>query len=107
MCEEYPRYSGCRVLAKKDLPNLSVFASSVFSFVPLAKRLYIYIAAAASPSQAAQAAQLHQETHQERTAQGEVLELSNIFPLGRFFPQQRLGLHPSSASFMSRPFLIH
>ena len=80
---------------QEGFPKLSFllsFSFFFFCFHPSSHLLHwpvsVYKAPAQSPRQAAQAAQLHQELQQEGTAKGEVLELSNTFPLRRLSLQQ-------------------
>ena len=89
-----PRSFGYCVLVRRDFPKfLSLFlfffflASTPF-LICSTGRVRVYKAPAPSPRQAVQAAQLHQELQQEGTATGEVLELSNTFPLRRLSLQQ-------------------
>ena len=90
--------------SQEEFPKIS-FLISFFCFHPISDLLQwpvsVYKAPAPSPRQAAQAAQLHQELQQEGTATGEVLELSNTFPLRRLSLQQ----HSCAAAQLSASFL--
>ena len=74
-------------ISQTFFPSFFFFASTPV-LICSTSQVRVYKAPAPSPRRAVQAAQLHQELQQEGTATGEVLELSNTFPLRRLSLQQ-------------------
>ena len=87
-------------ISQTFFPSFFFFASTPV-LICSTSQVRVYKAPAPSPRQAAQAAQLHQEPQQEGLATGEVLELSNTFPLRRLSLQQ----HSCTAAQLSASFL--